>query len=200
MILKLYSKNTSERDLDKIAKVLLDGGVVIYPTDGVYAFGCSVDSAKGVDKLKQLCGKETSDLSLVFDGISSISDYCRIDNATFKTLKRNLPGAVTFILKASSRIPSRVIAKRKTIGARIPGNPITQAIVAALPSPLLTASLKSESEDKEYLTDPELIHDIWAERVDIVIDGGIGSLSPSTVVDISDGEIVVLREGEVEIE
>lgn len=171
---------------------------MIYPTDSVYAFACSVESAKGVDKLKRLTGKDVKELSMVFCDISGMAEYCRIDNATFKILKRNLPAAITFILRASSRIPDRVIAKRKNIGVRIPDNIVARAIVEALGSPLLTSSLKGDQE-QEYLTDPELIHDVWGDRVDMVIDGGYGNTTPSTVVDLSQDQVDILRQGEVEL-
>ncbi len=198
MILKLYKDQTSQKDLDRVCKILHADGVVIYPTDSVYALGCAIDSPKGVEKLKQLTGKDAKELTIVFNDISTMSDYCRIDNATFKILKRNLPGAITFILKASSRIPDRVVAKRKTIGARIPDNAIARAIIAELGVPMLTTSLKNDGEE-EYLTDPELINEKWGREVDIVIDGGFGHNTPSTIVDLSGDEIEILREGEVEL-
>lgn len=198
MILKLYSNNTSQRDIDRICDILKGGGVMIYPTDSLYAFGCAIDSPKAVERVKQLTGKDTSDMSLMFNDISSMAEYCRIDNATFKLLKRNLPGAITFILRASSRIPDKVIAKRKTIGACIADNAIARAIVESLGAPIFTTSLKSVDE-VEYIVDPELIHEQWGRQVDIVIDGGIGLTTPTTIVDISDGDVEVVREGEAEL-
>ncbi len=198
MIVKLYRDNTSERELKRIADMLHDGGVVIYPTDSLYAIGCAVGSSKGVDKLRKLSGKNSKDMSLVFNSISSVAEYCRVDNSTFKLLKRNTPGAVTFILKSLSRLPDKVVAKRKTIGVRIPDNVIARGVVEMLGEPLLSTSLKSDVE-QEYLTDPELIHEMWGSQVECVIDGGVGNDTPSTVVDLSEGEVDILREGEVEI-
>ncbi len=197
MLIKLYSEQTSEKELNRVCDVLHSGGVVIYPTDSVYALGCAIDSAKGVDKLKKLTGKDVRELSVVFNDISTMSEYCRIDNATFMILKRNLPGAITFILKASSRIPDRVISKRKSIGVRMPDNNITRAIVETLGVPMLTTSLKDE--EFEYLTDPELIEEKWGDRVDMVVDGGYGDTTPSTIVDLSAGEVEIVREGDVEL-
>ncbi len=197
MLLKLYHQQTSERDLRRVCDVLRAGGVVIYPTDSLYAYGCAIDSAKGVDKLKNLTGKDVKELSMIFGDISTMSEYCRIDNSTFKILKRNLPSPITFILKASSRIPDRVIAKRKSIGVRIPDNSIVRAIVEMLGVPLLTSSLKDE--EYEYLTDPELIYEKWGDRVDMVVDGGYGTITPSTVVDLSGDEVEIIREGEAEL-
>ncbi len=198
MLLKLYKEQTSERDLAKVCDVLRSGGVVIYPTDSLYAVGCAVDSPKGVDKLKRITGKDIKELSIVFNDISTMAEYCRIDNSTFKILKRNLPGAITFVLKASSRIPDRIIGKRKTIGVRIPDNAITRAMVSALGVPMLTTSLKDDDEH-EYLTDPELIDEKWGDRVDMVVDGGYGYITPSTVVDLSSDEVEILRQGEAEL-
>ncbi len=198
MIVKLYSKNTSERDLAKVCEALEAGGVVVYPTDSVYAFGASIHLPKGVERLRELRGKSLDEHSIVCSSISQIAEYCRIDNAQFKILKRNLPGAFTFILAASSRIPEKALGKRKTIGVRIPDNDITMAIVERLGVPLVTSSVKSDG-DEEYTTDPELINEIWGDKVALVIDGGIAYSVPSTVVDMSDGEVEIVREGDAEL-
>ncbi len=198
MIIKLYSKNTSERDLTRTCDILQDNGVVIYPTDSVYAFGAAISSPKAIERLKELTGKNLDELSVVCSSISQIAEYCRIDNAEFKILKRNLPGAITFILKASQRIPEKAIGKRKSIGVRIPDNDITRAIVERLGVPMVTASVKS-GEDQEYTTDPELIHEAWGDKVSAVIDGGIGYVVPSTVVELTDGEAYIIREGAKEL-
>ncbi len=198
MIVKLYSKNTSQRDLAKICDELEGGGVVIYPTDSLYALGASVSSPKGIERLKRLCGKDLGELSLICSSISQIAEYCRVDNSEFKILKRNLPGAITFILKASQRIPEKALGKRKTIGVRIPDNDITLSLIEQLGVPMLSSSLKSDG-DEEYTTHPELIDEMWGDKVAVVVDGGEGFTTPSTVVDIIDGEIEVIREGEVEL-
>ncbi|MFR9603377.1 MAG: L-threonylcarbamoyladenylate synthase [Rikenellaceae bacterium] len=198
MILKLYKEQTSERDLGRVCDTLRGDGVVIYPTDSVYALGCAIDSPKAIEKLKKITGKDVKEFSIIFSDISSMAEYCRIDNATFKILKRNTPCAITFVLKASSRIPDRVIGKRKSIGARIPDNAIARSIVCSLGVPMLTSSLKDDGE-QEYLTDPELIGEKWGDRVDMVVDGGYGSVTPSTVVDLSEGDIEILRQGDVEL-
>ncbi len=198
MIVKLYSKNISERDLFRVCEALQGGGVVIYPTDSVYAFGASIQSVKAIEKLRVLCGKNLAEFSIVCSSISQIAEYCRVDNAEFKILKRNLPGAITFILKASQRIPEKAIGKRKTIGVRIPDNAITTEIVTRLGVPMITASVKS-CEDAEYTTDPELIHEMWADKVAMVVDGGIGLAEPTTVVELLDGEVEIIREGVKEL-
>ncbi len=197
MKIKLYSNNTSEKELQRVCDILNDGGVVIYPTDSVYAMGCAINSTKGVEKLNKLSGKDARELSLIFSSISSVAEYCKVDNGAFKVLKRNTPGAFTFILKGLSRIPDKVAAKRKTIGVRLPDNDITRQIVEMMEVPLLTTSLKSDEE--EYLVDPELIFEQWGERVDCVVDGGYANNLPSTVVDLSEGEIEIIRDGVAEL-
>ncbi len=198
MLVKIYSKNPSEKEVAKVRDTLSRDGVMIYPTDSLYAYGCSIKSVKGVDKLKRLSGKDNNSLTLICRDISQIAEYCRIDNAQFKILKRNLPGAFTFILKASSRLPDKVLGKRSTIGVRVPDSEIVMSILDAIEAPLLSSSLKS-SDDVEYTTDAELIYERWGDSVDVVVDGGEGCLSPSTVVDMSDGDVEVIREGEAEL-
>ncbi|MFR9668158.1 MAG: L-threonylcarbamoyladenylate synthase [Rikenellaceae bacterium] len=198
MLVKIYSKSPSQRDIGKVRDTLTTGGVMIYPTDSLYAYGCSIKSAKGIEQLKRLSGKDNNSLTLICRDISQVAEYCRIDNAQFKVLKRNLPGAFTFILKASNRLPDKVLMKRSTIGIRIPDNEIVMAILESIESPLISSSLKSD-DDIEYTTDAELIHERWGDVVDIVVDGGQGSTTPSTVVDMSEGEVEIIREGEGEL-
>ncbi len=198
MQVKVYSKNPSPKEVGRVRDVLMRDGVMIYPTDSLYAYGCSIKSPKAVERLKGLSGKDNNTLTLICRDISQIAEYCKIDNAQFKILKRNLPGAFTFILKASSRLPDKVLGKRSTIGVRIPDSEIVMAILEAIDVPLLSSSLKS-IDDVEYTTDAELIHERWGSLVDIVVDGGEGYLSPSTVVDMSEGDIEILREGEAEL-
>lgn len=194
MIVKIYTDNPSGKELDKVVKLLENDGVIIYPTDSVYAFGCSVRSLKAIEKLRKIKGKDISTMTMVFDDISKISEYCRIDNATFKTLKRNLPGAFTFILPALSCVPDKALEKRKTIGVRIPANSIPCAIIERLNAPLITTSVRDDDE-MEYTTDPELIYERYGDVVDLVIDGGFGDTVATTVVDMTNGEETILREG-----
>lgn len=198
MLTRIYSKNPSDREIGRVRDALLRDGVMIYPTDSLYAYGCSIKSPKGVDRLKSLSGKDSSSLTLICRDISQVAQYCRVDNSQFKVLKRNLPGAFTFILKASNRLPDKVLGKRTTIGVRIPDNDIVMAILDSIEAPLLSSSLKS-SDEAEYTTDAELIHERWGSSVDLVIDGGEGCISASTVVDMSDGDIEIIRQGEAEL-
>ncbi len=198
MIIKIYSDNPNEKAIDRVCESLRDGDVIIYPTDSVYALGCSLKSTKGVEKLKKITGKSEKELTLVCPDISTISEYAKVDNTTFKILKKYLPGAITFILKASGSIPVKVLEKRKTIGIRVPDNIVAQSIVNSLGCPLLSASVKIGDLDEEYTTDPELIDEMYGNFVDVVIDGGICSSTPTTLVDLTGDEPEVTREGAVD--
>ena len=135
-----------------------------------------------------------------FSGLAQVAEYCRVDNAAFRVLKRNLPGPFTFVLPASSRVPDKALERRQTIGVRIPANPIARAIVETLGCPLVTTSVRDEDDVVEYTTDPELIHERYGREVALVIDGGTGDNVPTTVVDLTDGEPEILREGKGELQ
>lgn len=198
MLTKIYEQNPSEKELQRVADLLGRDEVIIYPTDSVYAFGCSLRSPRALERLRRIRGKE--EFSVVFENLAQIAEYCRVDNAAFRILKRNLPGPFTFVLPASSCVPDKALEKRRTIGVRIPGNAIPQAIVSVLGCPLVTASVKNDEEDVEYTTDPELIHEKYGHEVALVIDGGIGDCVPTTVVDLTGDEPEVLREGRGELQ
>ncbi len=195
MLVKLYRENPSERTLQRIVEALEQGGLIVYPTDSVYAVGCSLRAPRAIEQLRRLKGSD--DLAVVFDNLAGVAEYCRVDNAAFRILKRNLPGPFTFLLPASSRLPDKALERRRTIGIRIPDNAIPRAIVAALGAPLLTTTLKDE--EPEYTTDPELIHERWGRQAAIVVDGGTGETEPTTVVDLSGGEPEILRQGRGEL-
>lgn len=192
---KIYPQNPSEREIERVVKVLEEGGLIIYPTDGVYAFGCSLRSPKALERLATLRGKSDKDLSIVCSDISMADKFARIDNSQFKTLRRNLPGPFTFILEASTKVPDKALGGRKMVGVRIPDNSIPLAIVERLGFPMATASVKDHDEVVEYTTDPELIAERYEEDVDLVIDGGYGTIVPTTLVDLTGDEPEVLREG-----
>ncbi|MDL2320154.1 threonylcarbamoyl-AMP synthase [Alistipes sp. OttesenSCG-928-B03] len=195
MVIKIYPQNPNEKSIAQVVDVLRNDGVIIYPTDGVYAYGCSVQSPKAIERIKTIKRKKEGTFSIMCADLSGIADYAKVDTPTFKLLKRNLPGPFTFILKASSKVPDKVLARRKTIGVRIADNPVTLAIVSELGSPMITSSVRSYDEILEYATDPELIAEQWGGDVDAVVDGGYGNNVPTTLVDLSDGEIEILREG-----
>lgn len=195
MLTKIYEQNPSERELRRVVDVLEHDGIIIYPTDSVYAFGCSIRSPKAIERLRRMRGKQPGDFAVAFADIAQVAEYCRVDNAAFRILKRNLPGPFTFVLTASSRVPDKALEKRRTIGVRIPAHGVARAIVGALGAPLITTSVKDDDEVVEYTTDPELIHERYGREVDLVIDGGTGDNVPTTVVDLTQDEAEVLREG-----
>lgn len=194
-LVKIYAENPSEREIERVVKVLESDGVVIYPTDGVYAFGALLRSAKAVERLRALSGKDDKLLSIVCSDISMVDKFAKVDNAQFKILKRNTPAPFTFILEPSSKVPDKALAGRKTVGVRIPDNNIPLTIVERLGFPMATASVKDADEVVEYTTDPELIAERYDRDVDLVIDGGYGSLVPTTLVDLTGDEPEILREG-----
>lgn len=197
MLIKLYPENPNPNALRQIASLLEAGGVIAYPTDTVYAFGCSLASAKGIEKLREIKGKKETEMSIICSDMSNLSDYAKIDNATFKILKRNLPGPFTFILNATGKTPGRILENRSTIGIRVPSNPITVAIVEQLGVPMVTTSIKDQ--EQEYLTDPELIEEKYGKRLQAVVDGGYGEVTASTVVDCTSGEAEIIRQGIAEL-
>ncbi|MDE7077021.1 MAG: threonylcarbamoyl-AMP synthase [Alistipes sp.] len=197
MLTRIFGQNPSERELQRVVAALESDGLIIYPTDSVYAFGCSVRSARAIERLRRLKGKD--EFALVFADLAQAAEFCRIDNAAFRILRRNLPGPFTFVLPASSRVPDKTLSRRKTIGVRIPAHPVARAIVGALGCPLVTASVREDSEETEYMTDPELIHERYGREVAWVVDGGAGDLVPTSVVDLSGPKPEILREGKGEL-
>ncbi len=197
MLVKIYPENPNPRQIELVVDTLRDGGIVIYPTDTVYGIGCDITKPRAVERIIKMKGIKPKDanFSFICSDLSHISDFARVDNSTFKLLKRNLPGPFTFILPGLNRVPDYFISKRKTVGIRIPANPIPIEIVRVLGNPILTTSVKDDDEMLQYTTDPELIYEKYAELVDIVVDGGYGNNIPSTVVDCTELEPIVVREG-----
>ena len=198
MFLKLHSENPNPRYIKMIIECLNDDGVIIFPTDTIYAIGCSVNSSKALDRIARIKGikKEKANFSFIFHDLSMLSDYTKpISNDVFKMMKRNLPGAFTFIVEANNNVPKLFKNNKKTIGIRIPDQPIITNIVRELGSPIITTSIIDEDEISGFMTDPEEINDAYSDRVDIIIDGGYGNKEESTIVDCTDNEIVILREG-----
>lgn len=197
MLIKLYTDNPNPREIATIVRILENDGVIIYPTDSVYGLGCSIRSKKALERILRMKGAKIKDVrfSMICSDFSHLSDYARVDNRTFKLLKKNLPGPFTFILPASSKVPDHYAGKRKTIGLRIPDNSIPVEIAKALGFPLVNTSIKDIDEVLEYTTDPELIHERYENLVDCVIDGGYGGNEPSTIVDCTGEEPEIVREG-----
>ncbi|RMB64038.1 threonylcarbamoyl-AMP synthase [Dokdonia sinensis] len=196
-LIKLYEENPNPKEIQKIVKIIRDGGLVIYPSDTVYALGCDITNNKALERVAQIKGVklEKANFSFVCEDLSNLSDYVRqIDTKTFKILKRALPGPYTFILPGNNNLPS-VFKKKKEVGIRVPDNAITRAIVRELGNPIISTSIYDEDEVIEYMTDPELIFEKWQSLVDVVIDGGYGDNVPSTVIDLTGDEPQLIREG-----
>lgn len=201
-LIKLYEENPNEKQVQEIVKVLRNGGLIIYPTDTVYGLGCDINNTRALEKIAQLRGVklEKANFSFVCESLSNVSDYVKqMDTATFKILKRSLPGPYTFILEGNNNMPS-AFKKKKTLGLRVPDNNITRAIVRELGNPIISTSIRDEDEVIEYTTDPELIFEKWENLVDIVVDGGYGGNIPSTVIDLTQGEPLLIREGKGSLE
>jgi tRNA threonylcarbamoyl adenosine modification protein (Sua5/YciO/YrdC/YwlC family) len=195
--IKIYEDKPSEAAIAKVVKVLRDGGLVIYPTDTVYGLGCDITNSRALERIAKIKGVklEKAKFSFVCHDLSNLSDYVKqIDTATFKILKRALPGPYTFILPGNNNLP-REFKKKTSVGIRIPENNITLEIVKMLGNPIVTTSIRDEDDVIEYTTDPELIFEKWQNLVDMVIDGGYGDNVASTIIDLSGHEPEVVREG-----
>lgn len=196
--IKLYAENTDRKKVEHIVEVLKRGGVIIYPTDTIYGIGCDLFNRKAIDKVCRIKGIKPKNLNLSFIcyDLSHISEYVkRIDTPTFKVLKKALPGPFTFILESNSNVPKILNTNKKTVGIRIPDHNIPRMIVDILGNPIVTSSIKDDDKIIEYTTDPEVIYEEFKHQVDIVIDGGYGGNIPSTVIDCTQDEFVILREG-----
>lgn len=198
MLLKIHPENPSSRSIRKVADILDGGGLVVYPTDTVYGLGCDIFNTKAVEKVARLKGIRVrdADFSFICYEFSHLSDYTRpIGSSHFKLMRKNLPGPFTFILPANNNVPKLFKNKKKTVGIRIPDNNIILEIVKILGRPILTTSIHDDDEVLEYTTDPELIHEKFMHQVDVVVDGGFGNNVPSTIVDLTDPEPVIIRQG-----
>ena len=196
MLIKLYDDNPNTKVIQKIANALREGGLIIYPTDTVYAIGCDIFHARAVEKICKLKKEDPrkANLSFICSDLSQVSEYAKVDTPTFKLLKRNLPGPFTFILNGSNKLP-KLFKQKNTVGIRIPDNGIAEAIVRELGNPLMSMTLHDQDDQMEYTTDPELIDERYGHSVDLVIDGGIGGEIQSTVVDCTQEEITIIRKG-----
>lgn len=200
--IRLYEENPNPREIKRVVEVLRAGGLIIFPSDTVYALGCDITNVRAMERVAKIRGVklEKANFSFICEDLSNLSDYVRqIDSATFKLLKRNLPGPYTFILPGNNNLPS-VFKKKKEVGIRVPDNSIARTIVRELGNPIISTSIKDEDEVIEYTTDPELILEKWDKLVDVVIDGGYGGNIASTVIDLTGSEPVVIREGKGSLE
>ena len=204
MITKIYTDNPNTREVRRVVDILQQGGVIVVPTDTIYAFACSLQFKRSVEAIAQLKGfsLKKAHYSMLCSSLSMASEYLRpLDKDTFALLKSCLPGPYTFIMDANNNVPRHSVNPNKTIGVRVPDNPILRTVVETLGSPLIGTSVRlvDEEQEDEYLTDPELIHESFGSRVDLVIDGGIGDNQPSTVVNCSGGQLELVRQGKGEI-
>lgn len=200
MLVKLYNDNPSVPEIRRIAGILRGGGVIIVPTDTVYAFACDIFSQNAVGFITHLKKHDLrrANLSFICQDLSQVSQFARLDDEAFRLLKDNLPGPFTFVLPGSSRLP-KMFKNRKTVGIRIPDNNIVIEIVRELGNPLMVSSIFTDEKTTEYITDPELIEERYGKQVSLVIDGGFGGLLHSTIVDCSNGLFEIIREGAGEL-
>ena len=195
--IKIYNENPNDKEIEKVIKVLKNGGLVIYPTDTVYGLGCDITKIKAIEKIGKIKGVklDKANLSFVCNDLSHLSDYVKqIDTPVFKILKKALPGPYTFILSGSKSLP-KVFKNKKTVGIRVPDNNIIRTLVKVLGNPIITTSIKDDDTLLEYTTDPELIFEKWKNIVDVVIDGGYGDNIASTIIDLTTEIPNVIRVG-----
>lgn len=199
MLIRISNTEPQPKEIDRIVKCLKDGGIIIYPTDTVYALGCDITQAKAVERICKLKNikPEKSKFSFVCSDLSHLSEYTKpIPNHIFRIMKKALPGPYAFILEASNNVPKIIKQERKTVGIRVPDNVICRDIVNALGHPIISTSLHDNDDELlEYFSDPEIIHRQYEDKVDMVIDGGHGNIYPSTVIDCSKGDVEIVREG-----
>lgn len=201
MLIRIYPENPNPREIDKVVQFLRDGGLIVYPTDTIYGLGCDIFHTKAVEKICRYKGIDVrkANLSFICYDLSHISEYAKVSNDTFKLMKKNLPGPFTFILNGNNNLP-KLFRNKKTVGIRIPDNNIIRELVKGLGNPILSTSVHdADDEIQEYFTDPELIHERYENIADVVINAGYGSLEPSTVVDCTGDEPVVVRQGKGEL-
>ena len=195
-LIRLYPENPELEKIDYIVSVLRDGGVIIYPTDTVYGIGCDFSNTKAVDRVCKIKNVKPQNLSFICYDLSEISEYVKqLSTPVFKVMKKVLPGPYTFILNSKSSVPKILNAKKKTVGIRVPNNSIPRLLVKELGRPIITSSIQGEDDVIEYSTDPSLIFEKYEHLVDIVIDGGYGGNVPSTVIDCSNDQFEIVRQG-----
>ncbi|MEJ7694747.1 L-threonylcarbamoyladenylate synthase [Daejeonella sp.] len=203
MLIKIYPENPNEKMIQQVVDVLKKGGVIIYPTDTVYGLGCDITNQRAIERICKIRGikPEKANFSFICYDLSHISDYTKpIDNETYRILKKALPGPFTFIFNASKNVPKLLSSNKKTVGIRVPDNSIARCIVKMLENPIMSTSIHDDDEIVEYSTDPDLIYEKYQDLVDLVIDGGFGDNQPSTVVDCSEGEFEIVRQGKGNLE
>lgn len=201
-LIRIYQENPNPKAIEKVVNILKKGGLIIFPSDTVYALGCDITNTKALERVSRIKGVklDEANFSFVCESLSNLSDYVKqIDTPTFKILKRSLPGPYTFILPGNNNLP-KVFKKKKEVGIRVPDHSIVRELVKELGNPIISTSIHDEDEIIDYTTDPELIYEKWMNLVDIVIDGGFGGNVPSTVIDLCGDEPELIREGKGSLE
>jgi len=196
MLIHIHPVNPQQRLIQQVVQILKQGGIIIYPTDTLYGLGCDIFQQKAVERICRIKNvqPQKANLSFVCYDLSDLSNYAKqLDTPVYRTLKQYLPGPYTFILEASKQVPKILKTKKDTVGIRVPDNTIARCIVKELENPILSASLPGEYVE-EY-TDPEIINEKFGHLVDMVIDGGIGGIIPSTIIDFTKDEPELIREG-----
>ena len=202
MLLIVHPDNPGERQIKTIIECLKDGGIIIYPSDTIYGMGCDITKIKAIDRIALIKGikREKANFSFVCQSLSHLSDFTKpIPNPVYKLMRRTLPGPFTFILNANNNVPHFFQSKKKTVGIRVPDHQVPVQIVEKLGNPIMTTSIHGDDEIVDYLTDPELIYEKYQNLVDIVIDSGPGGNIPSTVIDCTGEEVIIVREGKGDI-
>lgn len=199
-LIKIYPDNPNPRAVQQIVEALRDGAIIIYPTDTLYAIGCDALNVRAVERICRIKGIDPAKapLSIVCHDMSDVSRFARIDDTTHRLMRKNLPGAFTFILPAGSGLP-KIYKQRKSVGIRVPDNNIARHIVEELGNPLLSTSVAGNADEPEYTTNPELLAEVYGSQVDYIIDGGEGDTVGSTIIDCTQGEPEIIREGKGEI-
>jgi tRNA threonylcarbamoyl adenosine modification protein (Sua5/YciO/YrdC/YwlC family) len=198
MLLTLHHINPNLRDVKKVIDILNKDGVIILPTDTIYAMGCRLDSKKAIEQLCRIAGKkpEKVNFSLLCEDLSHLSEFTApLNKNVFRLMKNNLPGAFTFILDANKSVTKWFSSNKKTIGIRVPDNNIAQTIIRECGVPLVVTTIHHEDDILEYMTDPEEIHEKFEHQVSLVIDGGAGGNKPSTIIDCTNEEPIIIRQG-----
>lgn len=192
--LKIYNENIAPNQVEKAVEVLKDGGLVVMPTDTLYAITCDALNPKAIEKVCRLKGinPEKTNLSILCNDISMVADYAKFDNPSFQLMKQNTPGPFTFLFRASTSLP-RAFKGRKIVGVRIPDNSVVRQIVESLGNPLLTTSIKYQDDD--YAVNPDLIEEEYADKADLMIKGEEGNLQPSAIIDCTGDNPEIIREG-----
>ncbi len=199
MLLRINPETINTKEIEQAVACLKNGGIIVYPTDSVYALGCDLMNAKAIERICRLKNikPEKSNFSFVCSDLSHLSDYCKpLSNTVFRIMKKALPGPYTFILEANGNVPKLLKQNKKTVGIRVPDNTICNELIKQLGNPIISTSLHNDEDELlDYFTDAELIHERYSDKVDMVIDGGYGNIYATTVIDCSEHEIKVLREG-----